>query len=405
MFAKQCVILVGGLGTRLGPLTAAYPKPLLPVAKQPFLDTLLWHASRFGFENVLLLAGYQAEAVAAYARSTPYRHSLDIAVLTEPRPLGTAGALRAAAERLEEKFVLLNGDSVYDFNWLDLAVVPTHASETLAVMALRWLEDTSRCGVVTLEDAQVTGFHARGDAGPGLVNGGVYLMDRAIVGALPEIGSLEADVLPMLAAKGAVGGRLYNGFFLDIGVPDALQAAQTLVPGSLRRPAVFFDRDGVLNFDRGHVGTIARFEWIPGAREAVKLANDAGFFAFVITNQAGVARAFYDEAAVRSLHAHMQSELRAFGAHIDDFRYCPHHPEGGVPEYAITCSCRKPEPGMILDLLAHWPVEFDRSLFIGDQPTDIEAGNRAGLRTLQFESGDLHSFLVPMLAAREMTLS
>jgi D-glycero-D-manno-heptose 1,7-bisphosphate phosphatase len=116
----------------------------------------------------------------------------------------------------------------------------------------------------------------------------------------------------------------------------------------------------------------------------VKRVNDAGFFAFVVTNQSGVARGLHDEAAVLALHARMQHELRSVGAHIDDFRYCPHHPEGLVEKYAVSCNCRKPEPGMILDLLDHWPVEIGSSVLIGDKATDIEAGTRAGLRTLRF---------------------
>ena len=391
------MIYVGGLGTRLGPLTAACPKPLLPVANRPFLDTLLWHLSRFGFEKVLLLAGYRAEMVAAYATSTPYRRKLDITVLAEPNPLGTAGALRAAAERLDDQFILLNGNSVFDFNWLDLAASHNRANEPLIVTALRWLGDTSRSGIVTLEEGRVTGFRVRGGGGPGLVNGGVYFMDRAIIETLPEVGSLEADVLPILAAKGAVRGRTYKGFFLDIGVPDALDAAQSLIPESLRRPAVFFKRDGVSNIDQGQAGAIARYAWTADAREAIKLVNDAGLFVFVITNEGDVSRGIHDEAAILGLQRHTQSRLRAFGAHVDDFRCCRPHPEGNVSEYAITGSCRGSEPGMMFDILADWPVDIDRSIFIGDKPTDIEAGKRAGLRTLYWQDDDLRTALTPLL--------
>ena len=222
-------------------------------------------------------------------------------------------------------------------------------------------------------------------------------MDRAIIETLPEVGSLEADVLPILAAKGAVRGRTYKGFFLDIGVPDALDAAQSLIPESLRRPAVFFKRDGVSNIDQGQVGAIARYAWTAGAREAIKLVNDAGLFVFVITNEVDVSRGIHDEAAILGLQRHTQSRLRAFGAHVDDFRCCRPHPEGNVSEYAITGSCRGSEPGMMFDILADWPVDIDRSIFIGDKPTDIEAGKRAGLRTLYWQDDDLRTALTPLL--------
>ena len=107
------------------------------------------------------------------------------------------------------------------------------------------------------------------------------------------------------------------------------------------RPAAFLDRDGVLNVDHGYVYRPEQLEWIAGAREAVRLFNSAGYYVFVKSNQSGVARGFYDEAAVKSFHAHMQDGLSAQGAHIDAFYFCPHHPDGTVnlwPYPAVAAS-------------------------------------------------------------------
>jgi D-glycero-D-manno-heptose 1,7-bisphosphate phosphatase len=146
------------------------------------------------------------------------------------------------------------------------------------------------------------------------------------------------------------------------------------------RPAIFLDRDGVLNVDRGYVHRIEDFEWLPGAIEAIKTANERGWLVFVVTNQSGVARGLYGEEQVRRLHEHMQRELRRHGAHIDDFRYCPFHPEAAVAHYARASNWRKPEPGMILDLLEHWPIDRTRSVVIGDKEIDLDAACAAGLR-------------------------
>ena len=393
---EQAVILIGGLGTRLGTLTSDTPKPLLEVGGRPFLDYLVEICVRLGFRDILLLAGFQSGKVAAYVEraALPAGHTLSLVV--EPSPLGTAGAIRHAADRLQERFLLLNGDSMLDTNWLDLVLAASPG--TLAVMALRQVPDTSRYGVVATDGERVTGFAARGSARAGLINGGVYLVDRAIVAHLPAAGSLEQAVLPELAAQGRVAGRVQEGFFLDIGVPEALAQAQTALPGLRRRPAVFFDRDGTLNADNGYTHRPRDLVFLPGAAAAVKRVNDLGYYAFLVTNQAGVARGYFAEADVQAFNAHLQRALRAAGAHIDDIRYCPDHPDGTVARYGRASDWRKPAPGMLLDLMRHWPVRPEASFVVGDRESDMQAAAAAGLRGLLYPGGNLDDFLAPHLA-------
>ncbi|MCK1438321.1 HAD family hydrolase [Bradyrhizobium sp. 15] len=161
----------------------------------------------------------------------------------------------------------------------------------------------------------------------------------------------------------------------------------------MNRPAVFFDRDGVLNEDTGYLYEQANFKWTAGAREAVKSVNDAGYFAFVVTNQSGVARGLYKEADIGALHTWMSEELVKVGAHIDAFEYCPHHPEASVELYRTSCNCRKPKPGMITKILKRFPVDSAQSFLIGDKFTDIEAANGAGIRGYLFEGPNLQHFV------------
>lgn len=165
------------------------------------------------------------------------------------------------------------------------------------------------------------------------------------------------------------------------------------------RSAILFDRDGTLNVDRGYTFRPDDLVWTPGAREAVKRINDAGFLAVVITNQSGVARGFYDEADVMAFHAAMNADLDKFGAHLDALYYCPFHAEASVTAYRhADHPDRKPNPGMLLRAMAELDLDPGRTAMIGDQPSDIAAAAAAGIRGALYQGGDLALLASDVLA-------
>lgn len=396
---SQALILCGGLGTRLGELTASTPKPMLPVAGRPFLDHLIQETARYGITRIVLLAGrFGEQIVGAYHGRTLYGAAIEVVV--EPAPLGTGGALRFAADRLAPEFLLLNGDSWIDADLTRFAAQwrAEKAGEPalVAQMLLQFVPDVGRFGSVTLEDRRVTAFLEKnpGRAGmPGLINAGVYLLTRDVVDLIPAgtACSLETEVLPPLVAQGRVAGMAApeGSYFIDIGVPETFARVQEELPRKRTRPALFLDRDGTLNRDAGYTHRVEDLDWMPGAREAIAHANAAGYYVFVVTNQAGVARGLYDEAAVTAFHAAMQEQLAAIGAHIDAIEWCPHHVDGTVAAYRKACDRRKPGPGMINDLLAAWPVARASSLMIGDSDADMAAAAAAGIRAVRYHGGSL----------------
>jgi D-glycero-D-manno-heptose 1,7-bisphosphate phosphatase len=233
--AFQALILCGGLGTRLGSLTASTPKPLLPVAGRPFLDVLLYELGRNGVRDVVLLASFESPKITDYAARNELarRFGMSVTVAVEPERAGTAGALYHARGMLRGDFMMLNGDSWLDFDLLSLPQAARQA-DCDAVLTLRRLPDASRSGVVTMEGSVVTSFLPRPPGpGPGLVNAGIYWFSDRVVASLPASGSLEQEVLPALSAEGRVRGIVKDGYFIDIGIPADYERAQTEIPARL----------------------------------------------------------------------------------------------------------------------------------------------------------------------------
>jgi len=401
---RQAVVLCGGLGSRLGELTASTPKVLLPVGDRPFLDHRLQEICRFGFEEVVLLAG----RMAAQLTSRYHGRQCGTAVLrveTEPAPAGTAGALRQALHILDPVFLLANGDS-----WIDVDLTLFQQSWDVARSSLlpppavhvllAHVGDRGRYGTVELEGSRITGFREKtGEsvASPGLINAGVYIVDRDVLAPIPadRAVSLEADVLPAQVGDGRVTGHAApaSAYFVDIGVPEDYRRAESELPARRVRAAVIFDRDGTLNEDVGYTHRVEDLRWIDGAIEAVRAVNRSGRWALVATNQSGLARGLYEERHLLAFHREMQRQLYAHGAHIDGLLWCPHHPEGRVAPLACRCDCRKPAPGLLNRFLREWPISPAATIVVGDKASDTEAARAAGLAGVLYRGGRLDRYL------------
>ena len=151
--------------------------------------------------------------------------------------------------------------------------------------------------------------------------------------------------------------------------------------------AVFIDRDGTINVERGFVHRIEDWEFIPGAIEALRHLTDHGVRIYIITNQSGIARGYYGEAQFHELMDHVTNELRAQGISIEEVLYCPHLPNGSVARYAIDCNCRKPRTGLIDAIMSEQGLDVRDVALIGDKETDIEAGKNVGMVTYLVMTG------------------
>jgi D-glycero-D-manno-heptose 1,7-bisphosphate phosphatase len=160
----------------------------------------------------------------------------------------------------------------------------------------------------------------------------------------------------------------------------------------MKKPALFLDRDGVINVDHGYVHTPENFEFVDGIFEVVAAANQAGYLVVVVTNQAGIGRGYYSEAQFHALTDWMKTKFIENSGQIDAVYFCPYHPEYGVGAYRQESDCRKPAPGMLLQAQRELSIDFGRSIFLGDKLSDMQAGSRAGIEKLFFLNGSADGF-------------
>lgn len=157
--------------------------------------------------------------------------------------------------------------------------------------------------------------------------------------------------------------------------------------------AVFLDRDGTINEEVGYLDKIEKLKIFPNAYEAIRLINNSGMKAIVVSNQAGVARGFFTEEFVVSVNELLQANLNKRGARIDKFYYCPHHPTEGKGIYLQNCDCRKPAPGMLLQAAAELNIDLAASYLIGDRFLDMETAYKAGTKGILVKTGYGESLL------------
>jgi D-glycero-D-manno-heptose 1,7-bisphosphate phosphatase len=160
------------------------------------------------------------------------------------------------------------------------------------------------------------------------------------------------------------------------------------------RPAAFLDRDGVFNEDLGYVRAPEDLVWIEGGPQAVRRLNDLGYWVILVTNQSGIGRGYYDEAAMHAVHDALKAHLATAGAHIDAVYFAPHHEDAVIEHYRqADHPDRKPNPGMLLKAMSDFAIDRERSFLIGDKPSDLEAARRAGVTGYMFKGGDLDALV------------
>lgn len=394
----KVVIIAGGQGTRIASVNSEIPKAMIPIDGKPVLEYEVELAKRYGFTDFLFIIGYLGDQIEAYFGNGS-RWGVTIAYYREEKPLGTAGALGLLKNRLTDDFFVFYGDTVMDFDMQ--AMLESHRSRqadaTLFVHPNDHPYDSDI--VLTDPDGRVTGFghkpHPEGFVSHNTVNAALFIFSPRVLEHI-ELGvksHIEKHVLPVCLEAGL---RLFAyvsfEYIKDMGTPgryyavcdDVISGKMARMNRSNVRPAVFLDRDGVLNREVNLLCRPEQVELIEGVAEAVRFINEKGYLAVVVTNQPVIARNLCTLEELDTIHATLETLLGHEGAYLNAIYYCPHHPDKGypeeLPEYKIECECRKPKPGLLLQAAHDWNIDLSRSYMIGDSERDVQAGLNAGVK-------------------------
>lgn len=403
----QVIILAGGRGTRLKLITGDLPKPLVDVCGEPLLGRQLeLIAATQTCRDVLILTGYGAEEISQYCGDGE-RWGLRVRCVTEQNARGTAGAVLDAQQLLDPAFIVMYGDTVLDVD-LDRLVAAHRKANAAATLFLHPNDHPYDSDIVTVDgDGYVRAFmpypHAEGVDLPNLVNAGLYVLQRdALAGldGLPDRPDFGKHVFARMLARGQkILAYKSPEYIKDAGTPDRIAkvrkdfASGRVARMSLREavPAIFLDRDGVLNEERNRVSRADDLVLLPGVEGAVRRLNQSSYRTVVVTNQPVVARGDCTEEELAGIHARLDTLLGAKGAFVDSLYYCPHHPDGGFPGEVVdlkrVCDCRKPATGLIDRAKAELNLALRGSWMVGDTTTDLELARRAGIRSILVRTG------------------
>ena len=405
----KTILMAGGRGTRIAELFPNIPKPLISVAGMPILEREIRSLCTQGFKDIILTVGYLADKIIAYfGDGSQFGAKIDYFV--EESPLGNAGALFRLREKIgDESFLLLNADAAFDVDFNRMVAFHQNHGGLVTLFTHPNSHPYDSGLIIADENGHVEKWLAKEDERPqwydNRVNAGLHVIDPKVLDI--DLKSLEINKesgfpqgkvdLDRQILKPLCGSNMmfcYDSpeYVKDMGTPERFHQVEADYKNGVvqaknltnKQKAIFFDRDGTINKYVGFLRNIDDFELIEGVAEAIKLINQSGYLAIVVTNQPVIARGEVTWEELNEIHKKMATLLGKEGAYVDGIYICPHHPdkgfEGERPEYKIDCDCRKPKPGLLLQAAKDFNIDLSESYMIGDSHRDVEAGENAGVK-------------------------
>ena len=369
---RQAVILAGGRGTRMRPLTDDRPKPMVPVLGRPFIEYQIEQLREQGFERVLILLGYLPEVVQNhFGDGRDWGVRIEYSVTAPDQQ--TSSRVATARHLIDPCFLLLYCDNYWPLRMERLWARFREAGKPGLITVYSNKDDYSR-GCVALDQSGHVRLFDRLRSAPGLREVEIsyaIITDRALALLPEEDTPFEEAIYTPLAQQGRLTAYVSDHRYYSIGSLDRLPATEAFMR---REPSVILDRDGVLNrkpAQAQYVRNWSEWEWCPGSLEALRLLSLAGYRTIIASNQPGIGRGLMSEADLEVIHGRMQHEIARVGGRVDAIYYCPH-------DWAEGCDCRKPKPGLLHQAQRYFHLDLTQTPFIGDDERDEAAAVAAG---------------------------
>jgi mannose-1-phosphate guanylyltransferase / phosphomannomutase len=404
----KTVIMAGGKGTRIASIASDIPKPMIQICGKPILAYQIESLKRSGLTDITLVTGHLGHFIRDYFGDGS-SFGVNISYYDETEPLGTAGALYKIPG-LTEDFLLLCGDTIFDIDfsrftafhkehnaWATLMSHPNGHPYDSSLLVTE-INPPAEPGALPRDSHKVIQWMNKEDKRlwyKNRVNAGIELISPELLAEAAkhitkEKVDLDRDILKPLVSSGRIYAYDTPEYIKDMGTPDRYYQVERDIENGLvkqrnlshKQKAVFLDRDGTINKDVGFLTDIDDMELIPGAAEAVRKINESGYLAVVVTNQPVIARGELTFEQLQEINNKLETLLGKEGAYIDALYFCPHHPDKGFagerPEYKCGCTCRKPNPGMLLQAAEDFNIDLSLSFMAGDCDRDVQAGIHAG---------------------------
>lgn len=374
---KQAVILAGGRGERLRPITDTIPKPMVQVCGRPFLEHLIELLRENGITEVVLLLGYLSEKITEYFGSgSKFGIKIKYSITGGPEE-ETGTRMKKAEKLLDDTFLLMYCDNYWSLNLKKLSEF--HANHgTLATVTVYTNKDgiTKNNILVDSEGYVIKYDKSRRDQGLNGVEIGFFIINKKVLAIMPDHNfNFEKEILPLLVSKRQLAGFQTDHRYYSISIPKRVELTARFLKD---KKVVFLDRDGVINkkpAKADYVKNWEEFEFLPGVIEGLKLLTENNYDIYLISNQPGIARGMMTEEDLVNIQNKMEEELQKNGIKIAGTYYCPHGWNDG-------CECRKPKPGLLFQAARDHNLDLTKTIFIGDDERDLQAGEAAGCKTI-----------------------